>query len=1107
MRHSLALLVCLALAFGLWAGEPAKNQPLDLIHADKLLSSGKDVNNTTSLIGNVHLRHGTTELWSNRAIWYKKTDVVVFIDSVRLVDSTRVMTTKHLTYYRSNGSATAVGEVVIDDRLEMGLLEANKVDFRKAENLFIATGGPVMTLYPDDDSTKTVIVGDSIIYHTDTKTGEAINNVIIKRRDTESTSQRADFYESGDIIKLSGDPQVVQSDNLLEGEQIELRTRDRTLMGMTVEGNARATYRSRPDTLRDEFTEALLEGKQLEVFFIDDRLDKAVMRRNATSYYTPAPSDTVAQGKNVASGDSITLFFDKSDIYRVLILGGAEGHYVEDKVQTDTGAVLDTTYYDAEEIDYLVKDKLIKLFDRSGLRYQNMSLESGQIEYNINEEIMVAEGIIIETDSGEVVDQTPVLREDADELFGQRMAYNIKTRKGKVDLSKTEMDQGYYKGRQLRQVENNVLYVTAGEYTTCDLDFPHFHFYCHKMKMMNKDKLIARPVILFVGPLPVFAFPYFVYPIRKGRHSGILKFEIGNFERGERFIRNVGYYWAASDYWDGLASLDYYENRSTVINSRINYRLRYNFSGYLSTSFSRNTAWVNYERKIKDGWSVRYSHSQEISDDMSLSGSGTFISNKNYNLDNSYDQAERLERSINAQANFRKSWKSESISIAADQNWNLDTNIKTRRLPTVSFSRNSLPIFLAPSKKKKNERTLPWEEQPEENKDRWYHSMYFRINSKFVNFQRLDERNDVLDWKKYKTIHSTLNLSSPQKILGILTVSPSADIQQTIYKIDQIHAADSVEIVTNDYFRREVWKAGVSMSTNLYGTVYPNIFHITGFRHWMTPSASYSYAPKTEKNGAYYEYTGVGSSSSRKKYISFNLRNVFQMKIFSGGEEKKIDLFNLDFSTSYDFEKDDQRFSPLRSSLSTGALRLININLSAIHNFYDEITGEKRMFDPRLVSFSASTSFSRKFSFGGEKKSDIDSIPGFEDELYKETLAGSQRRSNFEGNKETSLNVNLSHQYSESHSGGRVTSKASKLKTGLGLALTAGWQIDADFQYDLVTKRTELPVFRLSRNLHCWAGEFIWRPTGYLSGYYFRIYIKQIDEIKIEQSVGGVRGF
>jgi len=1107
MKHSLVLLVCLSLAFGLRAEESDKNKPLDLIHADKLLSSGTDANNTTSLIGNVHLRHGTTELWSSRAIWYKKTDVVVFIDSVRLEDSLRVMTTKHLTYYRSTGSATAVGEVVIDDRLEKALLQANKVDLRKAENMFIATGGPVMTLYSNDDSAKTVIEGDSIIYHTDTKTGEAINNVRIKRRDTESTSQRADFFESGDIIKLSGDPIVTQGDNLLEGDQIELHTRNRTLKGMVVEGNAKATYRSRPDTLQDDFTEALLEGKQLEAYFANDKLDKAVMRRNATSYYTPAQSDTGAQGKNVASGDSITLFFDESEIYLVLILGGAEGHYVEDVVSQDTAAAPETTYYDAEEIDYLVKEKIIKLFDRSGLRYQNMALESGQIEYNIENEIMVAEGIVVQTDSGEVVEQTPVLREDNDELFGQRMAYNIRTRKGKVDLGKTEFDQGYYRGRQLRQVENNVLYVTAGEYTTCDLEHPHFHFYCHNMKMINKDKLIARPVILFIGPLPVFAFPYFVYPVRKGRHSGILKFEIGNFERGERFIRNVGYYWAASDYWDGLASLDYYENKSTVINSKINYRLRYNFSGYLATSFSRNTSWVNYERKIKDGWSVRYSHSQEISDNMSLNGGGTFISNKNYNLDNSYDQAERLERSVNAQANFRKSWKNESISIAADQTWNLDTDVKSRRIPTISFNRKSLPIFLAPSKKKKNERTLPWEEKPDENKDRWYHSIYFSINSKFVNFQQLNKKNEILDWTKHKTIHSTVALSSPQKILGILTVSPSANIQQTIYKIDQVHTADSVEVVTDGYFRREVWSTGVSMKTDLYGMVYPNIFHVIGLRHWMTPSVSYSYAPKTEKNGAYYEYTRVGSSSSRKKSMGFSLRNVFQMKVFSGGEEKKLDLFNLDFSTSYDFEKDEQRFSPLRSSLSTGALRLVNFSLSATHNFYDEITGKQQYFSPRLVNISASTSFSRKFSFGGEKKSEIDSIPGVEDELYKETLPGSGHRPNFESNKGTSLTASLSHQYSEQHSEGRVKSKTSKLQTGLGLALTAGWQIDADFQYDLVTKQTELPVFRLSRNLHCWAGEFIWRPTGYLEGYYFRIYIKQIDEIKIEQSVGGVRGY
>ena len=80
------------------------------------------------------------------------------------------------------------------------------------------------------------------------------------------------------------------------------------------------------------------------------------------------------------------------------------------------------------------------------------------------------------------------------------------------------------------------------------------------MKMIGKDKVVARPVILYIGDLPVFAVPYYVFPVRKGRHSGFLTFEIGNFERGERFIRNLGYYWAASEYWDLETSLDFYEN-------------------------------------------------------------------------------------------------------------------------------------------------------------------------------------------------------------------------------------------------------------------------------------------------------------------------------------------------------------------------------------------------------------------------------------------------------------------------------------------------------------------------------------------------------------------
>jgi hypothetical protein len=43
------------------------------------------------------------------------------------------------------------------------------------------------------------------------------------------------------------------------------------------------------------------------------------------------------------------------------------------------------------------------------------------------------------------------------------------------------------------------------------------------------------------------------------------------------------------------------------------------------------------------------------------------------------------------------------------------------------------------------------------------------------------------------------------------------------------------------------------------------------------------------------------------------------------------------------------------------------------------------------------------------------------------------------------------------------------------------------------------------RDLHCWEARFVWEPTGYREGYYVRINIKAIPEIKLER-IKGVRG-
>jgi lipopolysaccharide assembly outer membrane protein LptD (OstA) len=1112
VRMSLLMMILLFAANAL--GETAGDQALDLIHADKIQSSGKAPDIITNLIGHVHLKYGETQLWSERAIWYKKTDVAIFIGSVVMTKGPSVLTCQTLTYYRVDGSAQAIGGVLLKDTVESLLLTANKVDYLTDSAKFIATGGPLLKINPEDDSSRVIIDGDSIIYDTKAKTGDARHNVVITRRDIRATCDNAQFLDGGKTIILTGNPVATQDKNVLTGDMIKLFTEKRTLVGMLIEGAANATYRTYEDTAKNLYSEAILTGKQLEVFFAGDKPEHAVMRRNATSHYTPSAADSMVKGENTASGDSITLFFEKSKIVRVLIIGGAQGQYVENKLaksDTTTAAPAwqpETTFYNGQQIDYLVDNGLIELLNSARLKYQATKLESAKIKYNTNEKILIAEGIPVKTDSGETLSGAPVLFDGTQQLDGRRMTYNIDTRKGKVEIGRTEYDNAYYKGKKLREVSDNVLFVSSGEYTSCDLEYPHFHFYCQNMKMITQDKIIARPVVMFIGPVPVMALPYYVFPIRKGRHSGFLTFDFGSYKKGQRFIHNLGYYWAPSDYWDGKSWLDLEENGKLTINGQAGYALRYRMNGSVTGSYTRQTTWnkTKYQRIKYVGWSLNFGHNQTLSPTMSLKASGGFTSSKNYNLDNSYDPAERLVRTIKSSASLSKRWQSSSLSGVVDQSWNLDTDEKTQSLPSLSYSRNQLPLFpSAATKKELDKRILPWEKPAEEPKAYWYNSIYFSFRSDFQNKRRQFKQkdingNDILDWRNFRTLNSQANLSAPQKILGVFNLAPTASIIQTIYKIDKLHKLDTASVSTNGYFRREVWNTALGLSTTLYGTVYPRVFQVTGLRHVMTPSLSYGYSPKIDRNLIYARFTGVGSASSKTRSMRMSLSNLFQMKTLKGESENKYDLFSLDFSSGYNFEAKAKKWGDLSSSLTSSALKVVNISAGASHSFYDEVTGERRLFNPRLQNVSFSMSFNRTFRVGSQT-AQPDTASYFD-----QLSSVPKKRGDFSpgGNQAFTVATNLSYRYGESRSLG-AKSITRWIEGGLDINLTAGWRILYNFHYDIQLRQFSSQELKMSRDLHCWQGEFVWIPTGSLAGYYFRISIKKHPDIKVEQSSGRVR--
>ena len=60
------------------------------------------------------------------------------------------------------------------------------------------------------------------------------------------------------------------------------------------------------------------------------------------------------------------------------------------------------------------------------------------------------------------------------------------------------------------------------------------------MKVIQGERVVARSVSFYFEKITIFWAPYYVFSSKSGRHFGFLPFRLGNFERGGRFIKNVG---------------------------------------------------------------------------------------------------------------------------------------------------------------------------------------------------------------------------------------------------------------------------------------------------------------------------------------------------------------------------------------------------------------------------------------------------------------------------------------------------------------------------------------------------------------------------------------
>ncbi|MFI1770421.1 OstA-like protein [Thalassobellus citreus] len=146
----------------------------------------------------VHIKHGSIDLWCDKAIQYRKEKFIEAYGHVRMIEGDTInMTSKYLEYSGETELAFASGEVVLKDPNSTITSDTLYYDKLKQQS-FYKNGG---TVVKDSSGTITSKIGR---YYMNLKKYQFVENVVLVNKDVTINSNFFDFYSETGLAFLFG---------------------------------------------------------------------------------------------------------------------------------------------------------------------------------------------------------------------------------------------------------------------------------------------------------------------------------------------------------------------------------------------------------------------------------------------------------------------------------------------------------------------------------------------------------------------------------------------------------------------------------------------------------------------------------------------------------------------------------------------------------------------------------------------------------------------------------------------------------------------------------------------------------------------------------------
>jgi hypothetical protein len=809
---------------------------------------------------------------------------------------------------------------------------------------------------------------------------------------------------------------------------------------------------------------------------------------------------------------------------------GAQKNFLDDVI---TGKNKDSLIYD-------LKTRQVYIYKEGDVQYQSMELKADFMRIDMKSKEIFAHGV---TDTLGVKSR-PEFSDAASSYTMDTIHYNLDSKKAKINNVATQEGEGYLIGNTIKKMPDNSMNIAGGKYTTCDhLDDPHFYIAMPKAKMIPGKKVIVGPSYLVFEGVPVYflGVPFGFFPVNPTARSGFIMPTYGEERNKGFFIRDGGYYWAISDYFDLKVTGGVFTFGSWNASMATNYVKRYSFNGSFGLNYSKDIIGIpedgpNYINQ--NNLSINWRHTQ----DPRFRPNSTFSASVDYRTSGyskyaSQNLNQYLTNQTNSSIAYSKTWAGTPFSFST--NLQLSQN-----------SRDTTMTFSLPNVVFNVSKFFPFARKEQVGKQRWWEKVSMSYTGNLTNNVTVKER-DMFKEKMFKDMRNgvthSVPISTSTTVLKYIQLSLGGNYSENWYfsSVEQHWDPAKQQVVRGDttygFYRDYKYSASFSGSTKVYGLFqFGPKSKIQAIRHVLTPSAGMSFTPnfntpffglykpvQTDSNGkvGYYSpLTGstVGGSTAAAS-LNFSLGNTLEMKVLSKSDTsgvKKIKLLEaLSASSSWNFLADSLNLSPFSLSLRTGNLiGNFAINLSATLDPYQLDDKGRRinrfMFSKGSPGRITSTGWSFSYTFNSKKSSqpavnDISSTGAIRPEDADFFARGdnridpeTRRRLMTAQYYDFSIPWNLGFNYSLSYSNpsGKATVTQSLGFNG-SINLTPKWGITFSSGYDFVSRRLTPGQFSLARDLHCWQMTFQIVPFGFMKSWSFNIAVKSslLKDLKYDQ--------